>query len=536
MKTVCVPVLLDQSTRPDVLLPVILEAGARMIELRCDIADGGMFREWMRAINLVEKRLSMRLHTIVTVRPDWEGGLFTGSDQQRALIFAEAIAAGVTFVDVELRTIKEHPDLWNLIFEFLDGPDARTMPICSHHHFSDEPFNPRAKLAEMRALPNVAMDKLVWKAKSVADAALALRLMRENHDSSRPLLAVAMGEEGRMSRLLAGAFGAFFGFGTVHSHPSTAPGQPSVSELLFTYQCLEQDFDTRVFGVIGFPLKHSLSPVVHNAAFAACPPLSRAHNSVYVPIPVPPGQANFNQAMAALTENLGPRLRGVSVTIPHKENAFAWVRQRGTLSADALVIGAINTIIFDDVGGTPYGFNTDRNGALAALCAGMKITPEALRGKRAAIVGAGGAARAIVSALTAAGMNVTVYNRTPGRAAALARDFADAGGTTNAAPWSELPESRADVYVQCTPVGMYPDVDATPLPRLPRITPRTVFFDTIYNPPKTRLMRDARAAGAIVIGGLEMFVQQAALQFERFAERDAPIDLMRETARKALYK
>jgi 3-dehydroquinate dehydratase/shikimate dehydrogenase len=236
-----------------------------------------------------------------------------------------------------------------------------------------------------------------------------------------------------------------------------------------------------------------------------------------------------------------PRLdfRGASVTIPHKENLLRFVRERGGRS-DALTdrIGAANTLIVGSAGGLSCT-NTDCPAAVEALRAGMGIEREDISSLRLAVMGAGGAARAVIAGLADAGAAVTVFNRTESRAVALVEDLG--GGQTasgdraqvEVGEASEMETERFDVYANCTSVGMAggPDADGSPLPEDAPLDDRTTVFDTVYNPVRTPLIAEAEARGARVVTGLDMFINQAAMQFERWTGEAAPIELFERTLR-----
>lgn len=281
---------------------------------------------------------------------------------------------------------------------------------------------------------------------------------------------------------------------------------------------------TRVVGLIGWPTTHSLSPAMHNAAFAAL-----GLDWCYVPLPVHPSR--LPEAVRGLAA-LG--FRGVNVTVPHKEAVLALVTHA---SEDAAALGAVNTLLFEagDAAAPPaiVGENTDHTGFLAALeHAGWN--PGACR--HAVVVGAGGAARAVVYALRrASAARITLLNRTVERARALALRF---GPGVEALPLEHeaLVEyaHRADLLVQTTPVGTWPHVHDTIWPEDAPIPKDLCVFDLVYNPLETRLLRQASASGARAIGGLEMLVQQGARSFLLWTGQDPPIDVMRAACLRAL--
>jgi 3-dehydroquinate dehydratase/shikimate dehydrogenase len=256
-----------------------------------------------------------------------------------------------------------------------------------------------------------------------------------------------------------------------------------------------------------------MSPAIHNAAFAAA-----GLDAVYVPLLVQPGESQFRALLDALVARPWLDWCGLSVTIPHKENALAYVGA-GNCEALARRIGAVNTITLAP--GQPLrGDNTDYSAALDALCAAMDIRREALAARHVAVLGAGGAARAIVAGLRHCLAEVTVYNRTVARAEALAREF-----SCHAAGLADLPATSAEILINCTPIGMHPKVDQSPLPAVPPSV--KVVFDTIYNPPRTRLLEMAERAGCRTVSGVEMFVNQGAAQFLLWTGQAFPTDVMR---------
>ena len=223
-------------------------------------------------------------------------------------------------------------------------------------------------------------------------------------------------------------------------------------------------------------------------------------------------------------------LSGLSVTLPHKENALRYLKEKGAaIEPLATDIGAVNTIIIDRTNGLRLsGRNTDYAAILDSITAKMGITREDLAKYRVAVIGAGGTGRTAVAALAHYGATVVVYNRTKERADELAAEFNGKSGQVVSARMEKLCDSCCHIFLNCTSVGMYPKIDASPLgDRLPEFTADTVVFDTIYNPMKTKFLEQAEAAGAKTIGGVEMFVRQAVAQFEAWTGKTAPADVMR---------
>ncbi|MCK4449746.1 MAG: shikimate dehydrogenase [Anaerolineae bacterium] len=278
---------------------------------------------------------------------------------------------------------------------------------------------------------------------------------------------------------------------------------------------------TKLVGLIGYPVEHSLSPAMHNSAFAALD-----LNWCYVPLPVPPER--LGEAVAGLRA-LG--FVGANVTVPHKEAVMSYLDH---VAPEAQAIGAVNTLVMRE--GRSIGHNTDWQGFLTALGEGG-FDPQ---DKRAVVLGAGGAARAVVYALAQTVAQVTVLNRTLARAQALVQDFSPLFPSL---PLRSLPltlqtleerAAEAHLLVNATPIGTWPEVDKSIWPEDLAFPGHLTVFDLVYNPRQTKLLRQARAVGAKVIGGLGMLVHQGAAAFELWTGEKAPVETMYEAASRTL--
>jgi shikimate dehydrogenase len=314
---------------------------------------------------------------------------------------------------------------------------------------------------------------------------------------------IGMGECGLATRVLAAKFGSRWTYAGLERHV----GQVTPAELLTLYRFPSISAATQVYGLVGAPVSHSVSPAMHNAAFAAC-----GLDAVYLPLP-----AADADDFVAFGRALG--VRGASVTIPYK----VALRDRvDALDTVARQVGAVNTIAEKD--GRWVGGNTDAAAFLRPLQA-----RRALAGARVSVLGAGGSARAVLTALAGSGARLTVHARNDARARELA-----AAAQAGVGP---LPPERGswDVLVNCTPVGMHPATDASPVPASALAGPAgRLVYDLVYNPEDTRLRREAAAAGCVTIGGLEMLVGQAVEQFEEWTGVSAPVEVMRSAARTRL--
>lgn len=497
------------------------ELGAELVEFRID-----HFTDRPELLTqLVEQS---PLPSIITCRPFWEGGTYDGDEQTRMNLFEHAGMGALkpAYMDVELAGYQRSAEFRQKIGRVVDHPgqvgSTDTALILSSHDVEGRPIDMDQRLEAMAASAACRVVKIAWQARSLRDNLEAFEIIRS---SQKPTIALCMGEQGLPSRVLAKKFGAMLTFATIDSHHATAAGQPTIEQLKHLYRWDSICADTQIFGVIGHPVGHSLSPPIHNAGFDAI-----GFNGVYLPMPIQPDYVHFKADVATWLEMPDLHFRGASVTIPHKENLLRFVREQGgQIEPLAEQIGAANTLTKRGDGAL-YASNTDYAAALDAVCVGMGIGRDDLEGQRIAVIGAGGAARSIVAGLAQYGATVVVYNRTFERAQQLAEDFHGPPGKVVPARLEKLCDSCCQIFINCTPLGMYPNVDQTPIPSAANTKvwgPGTVVFDTIYNPIDTRLLRDARTAGCVCISGTEMFVRQAAAQFRLWTNVDAPLNVFR---------
>jgi 3-dehydroquinate dehydratase/shikimate dehydrogenase len=472
-------------------------AGADAVELRLDYLRTPPDADHLRL--LIQ---DCPLDVIVTCRPVRQGGRFAGPEQDRLALLRAAAGFRPAFVDIEMDV---PANLW---------PDCPV--LVSHHDFQSCPADLDKIVAGLESTPAAAC-KVAFAARGPEDALRALDLLRK---ARKPMIALAMGEAGVLSRVLSKKFDAMGTYAALSRGAESAPGQPTIEEFKDLYGWHRMGAGSETFGVIGHPVAHSLSPLIHNRAFAAA-----GVKAVYVPLLIEPGEEAFDRFLDAMLARPWLDWRGLSVTIPHKENALRRVGA-GRCEELALRIGAVNTISIA-AGGELRGDNTDYASALDALCRAMKIERAAMAGRRVAVLGAGGAARAIVAGLRYYDAHVVLYNRTLPRAEALAAEFA-----CEALPLDAIANCTEEILINCTPIGMHPRVDDCPIASLPPSV--KVVFDTIYNPLETLLLRGARKAGCLTVSGLEMFVGQAVAQFHIWTGKKAPVELMREVVKARL--
>ena len=516
------------------------ELGADLVEFRID-----QFTEHLDQLPQLVGRSA--LPSIITCRPTWEGGHYDGDEQTRVSVFEHAGLPGDTgrtpaYIDVELAAFQKSANIRQKIALVVDHPNQVRATsaglILSSHDFETRPPELYQRIEAMANAPECRVIKLAWRARSLRDNVEAFEILLHKH---KPTIALCMGEYGLPSRVLAKKFGALLTFAVLDAQSTTAPGQPTIDQLKRLYRWDKLKRSTRVYGVIGHPVGHSMSPAIHNAGFDAT-----GFDGVYLPMPIPPEWEHFKATVTAWLDFKELDFRGASVTIPHKENLLRFVRERGgEIEPLAERIGAANTLTVRD-NGTLRASNTDYAAALDAVCDGLSVKREELKGRRVAVIGAGGAARAIVAGFAGYGATVVVYNRTMEKAQALADAFNGVagegglpGGKVVAAKLDKLCDSCCEVFINCTPIGMYPNVADTPIPSAAETRgwgANTVVFDTIYNPLETRLLREAKAAGCKTISGAEMFVRQAAAQFEGWTGKPSPRDVFTRVLTERLKK
>lgn len=470
----------------------LVEQGAPLVELRLDYING--------TVN-VKRLLNDRPGpVIVTCRRHRDGGKYTGSEDERLLLLRTAIAEGVEYIDLE-------DDIAASVPRF-----GKTKRVISLHDFRHTPAN-LAELHERMASLDPDIVKLATVAQHPRDNLRILKLMQT---AKVPTVGLCMGEIGTPSRILAGKFGAPFTYATFHHERALAPGQLSYRQMTEIYHYNEINADTEIYGVIGDPIGHSHSPLIHNAAFRHL-----NLNKVYVPFRVPPDDLKDFLADA---QQLG--VRGLSVTIPHKE---AVVKKLTRIDGAVRGVAAANTILFQ--GPDLVGYNTDYRAAMDSLedaLGGERDDKSPVAGKVVLLLGAGGAAKAIAYGLQRRHASVAISSRTTARSEQLAQRV---GGKV--VEWGSRHNVAADVLINCTPVGMHPHVDDSPYDKH-RLRPSMVVFDTVYNPETTLLIKEARLRSCKVITGVDMFIRQAALQFQLFTEQEAPTTLMRDTLKRAI--
>jgi len=467
--------------------------GARMIELRLDFLA--------KALDFRRLLATRPCAMVATVRRPHDGGRWKGTEDERQMLLRQAVAAGFDWVDLET-------DVADDILRYRD-----VKRIISYHNLREVPDDLEA-IHERMCGQDADVVKIAVAAHHPADN---LRVLALTAESPVPTVAFCMGDLGIPSRILGAKFGAPFTYAAFNKERGIAPGILSYEEMKRIYHYDRITRDTKVFGVVGDPVAHSLSPLIHNTAFR-----SLGLDSVYVPFRVPRGGLpDFLKQFDCMP------IHGHSVTIPHKEAAANLASHK---DPSVSFIHAANTLIRGNNGFTAY--NTDFQAAREALLEGLPLTaegdPQAIAGRVALVLGAGGVARAMAHALQREGLIVTITNRTPERAHKLAEEVG-----CRAMDWGARHNVACDLLVNCTSVGMHPNLDDSPV-HSSSLKPGLIVMECVYTPEQTLLVKEARMRHCHVITGVEMFVRQAAIQFQLFAGQGAPLDLMRSTIKRAL--
>ena len=427
---------------------------------------------------------------IATCRRAATGGKFKGTINAELEILEKAAAAGCHLIDIELQTA-EHTKPAQM--KKLRAHGAAL--IVSYHDF-EATKNLDAILD--RILPfQPEFAKVVSTAKTLADNVTMMRFLDRRRDEAN-LIGICMGEQGVISRVLGLRAGSVFTFASAHSGEETGPGQIEARTLRETWRIDQIDASTKVYGVAGNPVRHSLSPLMHNMAFRR-----ETVNGVFLPL-----QTTRLTDLLTLTREVP--LQGLAITMPFKTDILKHLEKTDVLSEK---IGACNTVVRAQ-DGKLYGFNTDVAAVVRPL---ERRLP--LRGAKILVLGAGGAGRAAVFGLVEKGAEVFVWNRTADTAKKLARQ-----AKAKAIRREQIAKSSFDVIVNTTPVGMRGIKPACLLE--PKELNTRLVFDLVYNPIDTPLIRMAREKGLPVVTGVEMFVHQGARQFEIWTGKPAPEEEM----------
>ncbi|HTS50821.1 MAG TPA: shikimate dehydrogenase [Bryobacteraceae bacterium] len=432
---------------------------------------------------------------LATCRRHQNHGKFNGSIEDQIRILDAAIAAGARAVDIEIESAENAA-------ERLEALRAHARLILSYHNYEGTP-SPEAILRRMLRIPADGY-KIVTTARKPSDNSRILGLAKTHPRT--PLIVLAMGETGFPTRVLSPSLGGLFTYAAPNASEGTAVGQICARHMRHLYRVEKFSRAAKIYGVIADPVRHSISPAVHNRAFQAL-----RMDAVYVPFLVQPAQLKDFFALAE-----GLPVTGFSVTIPHKQKILRYLNAVDPL---ARRIGAVNTVW--KKAGKWRGANTDAPAVTVPLSRHLKLCKSSVL-----LVGNGGAARGAAYALVDSGAKLSIVGRNPDRVRSLAK-------SCGAEPLlkEQLDKRKFDAVVHATPLGMFPHTAGC---FFPDAIPADLVFDMVYNPIETTLIRRAVQQGLTVIHGLEMFLEQSARQFEIWTGATAPRTVMEKAAKEAL--
>jgi len=507
MAKICVPVCVRH---PDEMREAIAAANrvGDIVELRADcLVDPRAAVSFLH-----ENARTIERPLIVTMRSPEQGGRAEIDYQTRREFWSELdhSKAGF-FIDLELDMVRDFASL-----ESAKLPVDWSRVICSHHDFTRVPDD-LERIFELMAATPAETIKIAVQTDDALDCLPLFKLLNRAQAERREMIAIGMGEAGVMTRILGPSRGSFLTYAALDGDSSNAPGQLTAQELREVYRIDHIDPDTQVFGIMGQPVGHSLSPQIHNAAFAA-----GGLNAVYLPFEVRDAVQFIRRMAHPKTRELDWKLSGLSVTAPHKSTVMQtldWIEPA------AKEIGAVNTIVVRD--DQLRGYNTDATGFISSL----RNVFGSLKDARCAIIGAGGAARAGSWALSEQGADVTILARDISEAQSLADRFGAKCRELSGAAYGDF-----DVVVNATPLGTHGQLENETPATAAQLREVRLAYDLVYNPLETRFIREARAAGCDVLSGIEMLLAQAIEQFKLWTGRDPDIEVMRTAAMRRLSR
>ncbi len=474
-----------------------------LVELRLDCLAADELESARAALSKTLADSGCQL--ILCLRSSNQGGRGQLDDDARRR-FWRGEFPGESFLDIELDLVEEFDSRTNL------NPPAIPWHrvICSHHDFGGVPSD-LVKIYERMAATPARILKIAVNANDALDCLPVFQLLARAQRDSREMIAIAMGTAGIATRVLGPSRGSFLTFASPDHGEATAPGQISISQLKEQYRVDQITEETEIYGLLGFPVSHSLSPHLHNAAFRH---LSR--DAVYLPFEVRDVSGFLNRMIHPRTRELDWQLRGLSVTSPHK---VAVMEHLDWIDPIAKQIGAVNTIVAVD--DRLEGYNTDAAGFITPLREHLGD----LREMRCAVIGAGGSASAALWGLKDAGADATVFARDSSKADQLAERFGASSQSLDGAQFDGF-----DVVVNATPLGTAGlSVNETPATSV-ELAGAGLAYDLVYNPAETKFLREARDAGCKTLGGLQMLVAQAGEQFQLWTGAVPPLGVMTEAA------
>lgn len=494
---ICAPTLAEMET-------MVVRAGrlANIIELRADCL---LEQEVPKFVERVPQIISsVALPVIITFRPAEEGGYRTLTILERKEFWQSMQPSPKVLFDIEY------------VLATTEAVIRSSNIVCSNHSFEGVPEDLERRYERLAATPARIL-KIAVQAKDTVDCLPVFRLLKRAAKEGKKLIALAMGDAGLTTRILGPSQGSYLTYAALEEGSGTAPGQLTVEQLRSLYRIDKINRETRIFGLVGSPVMHSISPHVHNAGFEA-----EGVDAVYIPFEVKDLKVFIERMVRLGSRELDWQLGGLSITAPHKLTVMEhldWIDER------AREIGAVNTVVIE--GEKLRGYNTDVDGFIEPL-----LAMNALSGNsRAAVIGAGGAANAALWSLKKAGVDAVLFARDVQKARPLAEKFLVPCESLEGAKFEGF-----DVVVNATPLGSLGPRQEQTSATSDQLHGVKLAYDLVYNPSETLFMREAKAAGCQTLGGMEMLVAQARHQFKLWTGRDAPAEVMHAAAVRGLKK
>ena len=502
---ICVTIACGSHTRMIAEQERLAEEGVKLIELRLD---------FLRREPDLKRLIPVRpCATVITVRRQQDGGLWRESEEQRLTLLRSAIVAEPEFVDIEVDVADQIP------------PFGKTRRIISYHNLDSMPVN-LDELHRTMSAKKPYFIKIAATPKTVEEMVRFLNFVKQKNEEAKTIgengvrvIGICMGEMGKAARILSKKFSMPYTYATFSEDRIIAPGLLVYKDILDLYHYEQIDQETAVLGIIGNPIGHSLSPLVHNRAF-----LDQGINAVYVPFQI-------EDSCVADFIRLAPELgvQGISVTIPHK---VAVIDQLTKADPAVERIGACNTVIFRK--GQRVGYNTDYiasiGGIEIAMGGNILDVESVLKNKKTLVLGSGGAGKALAYGLVHRDAMVTVTDIDASRAVELSKHLG-----CEYVKWDVRESVRPDILVNCTPIGMHPNVNDMPYPKK-SLQSKMLVFDAVYNPEYTLFIKTAQERGCKIVTGVEMFVGQACYQFKLFTGQKASASKMRLLVKEAIMR
>jgi len=489
---ICISLAGARAPQIAVALASVRRFDPAIFEIRFDSLEPA---EIESALKIAKQAASTGAKILATFRPKSAGGFRDISIEERIEFWQKASDCGFWGCDLEPEDV------------FLFPASSFSNIIVSFHSFEAKPADlPLEEIyGRLASIPN-AIIKIAANVPEAADGAALWQLLGRARESDCKFIPIGMGEAGKWTRILATAFGSPMTYVAISDNSALAPGQIAVDDFLNLYRGQSITQDTEIFGLLAENTSYSLSPIIHNAAFAAT-----GMNRVFIPFQT----ASVKRFFEEVAEKNLFKLRGLAVTNPHKIDVMRYLDE---IDESAETVGAVNTVLFTE--NRRIGLNTDLMGFIGPLKARF---PE-LKSSRVAIIGTGGAARSVAAALRRQKAEISIFGRDLAKAVSIAACFG--GSAAQLKPDGETDFSSFDVVVNATPAGTIGPLSGVKVATAERLQGVRIVYDLVYNPPRTPLIVAAEEAGAEVIGGLEMLIKQAEAQFEIWTGSLSPKGVM----------